>query len=228
MNLFCHSVNFANCPSAAREKLVLDLVRQEDFLCRCRNLPQISDALILNTCNRLEFYFYSKKHFDVSPVVDGFISHDCWNENKKVLDGLDVAGHLFKVAGGLESQIIGENEIFSQLKTAYIFALKCNSVDYMFHHMLHTAFRAAKAVRTHTNISTGALSIAQAAVQLAAEHIEIENAKAYVIGSGANAELVVKHLIRKKNQDYTIVARNPDVAAQLIGTSGKLDRKSVV
>ncbi|MGD0784942.1 MAG: glutamyl-tRNA reductase [Sedimentisphaerales bacterium] len=222
MNIVFQGVDFRNCPAAAREKLVLNFRQQEDFLRHCRNFPQISDAMILNTCNRLEFYFYSKKHFDVSPVVDNFISHNCWNEHKQVLKDLDVAGHLFKVAGGLESQIIGENEIFSQLKSAYIFALKCDSVDYMFHHLLHGAFRAAKAVRTHTNINTGALSIAQAAVQLAADNIAIDKAKVFVIGSGKNAELVVKHLIRKKVQDITIVARNPETAGQLIvKTTGK-------
>jgi glutamyl-tRNA reductase len=219
MNLFCQSVNFKDCPHGVGQKLVLDRRQQENFLRHCLNFPQISDALILNTCNRLEFYFYTKKDFNVSPIIDNFISHDCWNKHKQTFSGLDVAKHLFSVASGLESQIVGENEIFSQVKNAYTFALQCQTVKHTFHRLLHITFRAAKAVKTNTNISTGALSIAQAAVQLAADHIEIENAKAYIIGSGANAELVVKHLIRKKNQDYTIVARNLDVARQLIGTT---------
>ena len=86
----------------------------------------------------------------------------------------------------------------------------------MFHRLLHSAFRAAKAVKTHTNISAGALSIAQAAVELAADNSVIEEAKVFVIGSGTNAELVIKHLIRKNAGDITVVARNPDAAEQLI------------
>jgi glutamyl-tRNA reductase len=94
----------------------------------------------------------------------------------------------------------------------------------MFHHLLHSAFRVAKAVKTYTNISTGALSIAQAAVELAADNFatcgepveSIDKAKVLVIGSGANAELVAKHLIRKNVADITIAARNRIAAEQLI------------
>jgi glutamyl-tRNA reductase len=224
MNLFCQSVDFRTCPAGVREKLVLDPTRQELFLRSCREYPRISDALLLNTCNRLEFYFYAEKQFDTSAFIDDFISYDGWNKYKRTFTGLNVAGHLFSVAAGLESQIVGENEIFSQLKTAYSFALRCNTIDFMFHRLLHSAFRLAKAVRTQTNISTGALSIAQAAVELAADNFttcgepveSISGAKILVIGSGTNAELVIKHLIRKNAKDITILARNKDAAGQLI------------
>ena len=86
----------------------------------------------------------------------------------------------------------------------------------MFHRLLHSAFRVAKTVRTHTDINTGALSIAQAAVELAADNFNIGKAKILVIGSGVNAALVIKHLIRKNAGDITIVARNKDAAEQLI------------
>jgi glutamyl-tRNA reductase len=81
---------------------------------------------------------------------------------------------------------------------------------------LHSAFRLAKAVRTHTDINTGALSIAQAAVELAAVNFNIADAKILIIGSGSNAELIARHLIRKSAEDITIVARNKDAAEQLI------------
>ena len=219
MDLFCQSVNFKDCSAAAREKLVLDQQQQRNFLLNCRRCADISDALILNTCNRLEFYFYVKKWFDVSAIINNFISHNCWNEYKQTLYGLDVAGHLFSVAAGLGSQIIGENEIFSQLKSAYSFALRCETIKSMFHHLLHGAFRAAKAVKTHTNISTGALSIAQAAVELAMNVADVE-AKVFVLGSGTNAGLVVKHLIRKNVQDIAVAARNKTAGEQLIKNAG--------
>jgi glutamyl-tRNA reductase len=216
MDLFCQSVNFKDCPAAARGKLMLDQQQQRNFLRSCRGYSQISDALILNTCNRLEFYFYVKKQFDVSAIIDSFISCDYWDEYKQTFYGLDVAGHLFSVAAGLESQIIGENEIFSQLKSAYSFTLRCDTVKFMFHHLLHSAFRVAKAVRTHTDINTGALSIAQAAVELAADNFAIDKAIAVIVGSGTNAGLVLKHIIKKKVQDIIIVARNKTAAEQLI------------
>ncbi|MBU1260156.1 MAG: glutamyl-tRNA reductase [Planctomycetes bacterium] len=216
MNLFCQSVDFRTCPAAVREKLVLDSPRQEIFLQSCRQNPQISDALILNTCNRLEFYFCLVEDFDISAFIDDFISYNGWSEYKRTFQGLGAADHLFSVAAGVESQIIGENEIFSQLKSAYSFALHCNTIGFMFHRLLHSAFRLAKAVRTHTNINTGALSIAQAAVELAAVNFNIGKAKVLIIGSGSNAALVIKHLIRKNAEDITIVARNKDAAEKLL------------
>jgi glutamyl-tRNA reductase len=216
MNLFCQSVDFKDCPAAVRAELVLDKQRQRNFLNSCSGHIEISDALILNTCNRLEFYFCIVENFDISAFVDDFISYDGWNKYKRTFQGFDVASHLFSVAAGIESQIIGENEIFSQLKSAYSFALRCDTISFMFHRLLHSAFRVAKAVRTHTRINTGALSIAQAAVELAADNSDVSNAKVSVIGSGTNAELVIKHLIRKNAKDITIIARNKDAAEQLI------------
>lgn len=205
-----------NCPAAAAVGFVLDKGQQEDFLCLCRGNSQISDALILNTCNRLEFYFYAKKYFDITSLIGDFISNGYWNKYKQSFNGIDVAEHLFNVAAGLESQIVGENEIFSQLKSAYSFALGCETITFMFHHLLHSAFRVAKAVKTETDISSGALSLAGAAVALAAVNREIEKARVFVIGSGANAELVVKHLTKKKVRDITIVARKYVAATKFL------------
>jgi glutamyl-tRNA reductase len=181
---------------------------------------------VLNTCNRLEFYFYAKKTFDVSVFVSDFLKDkksdalNCWNKYKQIFSGLDAARHLFSVAAGIESQIIGENEILAQLKSAYSFALRCNTVKFMFHRLLHSAFRAAKAVRTHTDINTGALSIAQAAVELAADNFAVGKAIVVIVGSGTNAELVLKHLIKKKVQNITIAARNRIAGEQLIKRAG--------
>jgi len=220
MDLFCQSVNFMDCPGAAAN-FVLDKRQQEEFLRLCRDYPQISDCLILNTCNRLEFYFYVKKNFDVSGIIENFIKDD-WKQYSQSFKGINVARHLFRVAAGLESQIIGENEIFSQLKAAYSFALDCKTIKSVFHHVFHAAFRVAKAVRTQTDISCGALSIAGAAIVLAQINCEIEKAKVFVVGSGASAELLLKHLIKKNVKDITVVARNHISAMRLIGkTAGK-------
>jgi glutamyl-tRNA reductase len=226
MNLFCQSVDFKNCSTGAGEKLMLDSQQQRLFLRSCHTRPQISDSLVLNTCNRLEFYFYAKKTFDVFVFVSDFLKDkksdalNCWNKYKQIFSGLDAARHLFSVAAGIESQIIGENEILAQLKSAYSFALRCNTVKFMFHHLLHSAFRAAKAVRTHTDINTGALSIAQAAAELAADNFAVGKAIVVIVGSGTNAELVLKHLIKKKVQNITIAARNKIAGEQLIKRAG--------
>ncbi|MEN6385449.1 MAG: glutamyl-tRNA reductase [Phycisphaerales bacterium] len=233
-----------NCPEYG-EKFILDRQQKERFFEQCRDIPQISDCLILNTCNRLEFYFYARKNFDAAEMINVFFNSEetrllrhpaslklrrtprndtslCWEQNMEEFKGIEVPGHLFRVAAGLESQIIGENEIFAQLKSAYSFAIECNMIKAAFHHLFHCAFRVAKAVRTETEISSGALSIAGAAVVLAQINCEIEKAKVFVVGSGANAEVLLKHLIKKKVRDITVVGRNQNSTMELIKkTKGK-------
>ncbi|OQA02642.1 MAG: Glutamyl-tRNA reductase [Planctomycetes bacterium ADurb.Bin401] len=214
MELFCQSVDFKRCSIREAGLFVLEKKVQEEFLADCGRKSQISDALVLNTCNRLEFYFYAEDETVVSQVIEAHIG-GIWKDYAGKFSGMDAAEHLFRVAAGLESPIIGENEIFSQLKAAYSFALACGSVNYTFHHLLHCAFRIAKAVRSQTEISMGALSVAGAAVATASINRELEKARVIVIGSGANAELLVKHLIKKKVQDITVAARNCQAGSRL-------------
>jgi glutamyl-tRNA reductase len=218
--LICQSVNFTEC-SGAGINFVLDKQQQENFLYTCGKMRGISDCLILNTCNRLEFYFYAEKNFDASHLIECAVGNE-WENCAENFEGIEAVRHLFRVAGGLESQIIGENEIFAQLKAAYSFALNCGTIKTAFHRLFHSAFRLAKAVRSQTEISSGALSIAGAAIVLAQINCEIEKAKIFVVGSGANAELLVKHLVKKKAKDITVVARNHCSAMRLIG---KMDGK---
>ncbi|HAL44567.1 MAG: glutamyl-tRNA reductase [Planctomycetes bacterium GWF2_42_9] len=220
MILTCQSVNFSECSGEAIN-FVLDKCQQENFLSACEKMQEIGECLILNTCNRLEFYFYARENFDVLQFIADTVGSE-WAECAQNFEGIEAARHLFRVAAGLESQIIGENEIFAQLKAAYSFALDCGTIKTAFHHLFHSAFRVAKAVRSQTDISSGALSIAGAAIAMAQINCEIEKAKVFVVGSGANAELLVKHLAKRKVKDVTVVARNHCSAMRLIGkTSGK-------
>ncbi|MHC4501105.1 MAG: glutamyl-tRNA reductase, partial [Planctomycetota bacterium] len=178
----------------------------------------VSEAVILDTCNRIEFYVYAKKTFDVTGFLAELIGQvrpeglDTWHKYSRQSGEMDVVRHLFEVAAGLDSQMIGENQILSQVQSAYTLSLDCRMSKFMFHRLFHNAFRVGKAVRTSTNINCGAVSVSLAAVELAKTKIDLSSAPAMVIGAGENAELAAKYLLKAGLQNLIIANRNTEKA----------------
>lgn len=222
MKLVLNNLTYHNCPVEMREKVAFD-EQQRSFILRQMHTEQaISEAVILETCNRLEFYVYAKKNFD----VDGFLTElvtrlrpdavDAWRQYCRQAAGMDVVRHLFEVAAGLDSQMIGENQILSQVKSAYTQSLDCRMSKFMFHRLFHNAFRAGKAVRTHTDINCGAVSISLAAVELAKRKSDLSAVAAMVLGAGENAELAAKYLLKAGLSNLIIANRNTEKAEAMV------------
>ncbi len=186
--------------------------------------------MILQTCNRLEFYTYARKSFDCRGFLTALIGQvrpgagDTWSKYSSESLGIDVARHLFEVAAGLDSQMIGENQVLSQVKSAYTQSLDCRTSSMIFHRLFHNAFRAGKAVRTDTNINCGAVSVGLAAVELAKKKIKMTGSTAMVIGAGENAELVARYLL-KAGLSRLIIANRSKQRAKALASRLK-DRRS--
>jgi glutamyl-tRNA reductase len=174
----------------------------------------ISEAAILQTCNRLEFYTYARRSFDCRGFLASLIGRvrpdasDAWSKYSSEISGIDVARHLFGVAAGLDSQMLGENQVLSQVKLAYTQSLDCRTSSMIFHRLFHIAFRVGKAVRTNTNINCGAVSVGLAAVELARKEIKMSGSEAMVVGAGENAELVARYLLKAGLSRLIIANRN--------------------
>lgn len=214
MKLFLNNITYHNCPVDVREKVYFGDVHRHLMLRKMHTEAAISEAVILETCNRVEFYVYSKKTFNCSRFLTELIREvkpqavDAWGKYSRKSEGIDVVRHLFEVAAGLDSQMIGENQILSQVKSAYAESVDCKMSKFLFHRLFHSAFRAGKAVRTDTNINCGAVSIALAAVELAKDKMDLSVATAMVIGAGENAELVARYLIKAGLSDLMIANRS--------------------
>jgi len=221
MELVLQSVNYHKCPIEKREKVSFTDEQQHDILGALMNKQGISEAAILQTCNRTEVYLYAKKNIDWKKTVSRIMSQfgnsaaKRWQECSEEKRGIDVAGHLFAVAAGLDSQMLGENQILSQVKAAYIDSIECRASRFIFHRLFHTAFRAGKAVRTQTNINCGAVSISLAAVDLAKEEMNFWSSSAMVIGAGENAELAANYLVKGGIGSLLIANRSRDKAETL-------------
>jgi len=228
MKLVLNNITYHNCPVEVREKVVFTPQQRRFMLKQMRSQEEISEAAILQTCNRLEFYTYARKSFDCRGFLASLIGRvqpdasDAWSKYSSEISGIDVARHLFEVAAGLDSQMIGENQVLSQVKSAYTQSLDCRTSSMIFHRLFHIAFRVGKAVRTDTNINCGAVSVGLAAVELARKEIKMSGSAAMVVGAGENAELVARYLLKAGLSRLIIANRNKrraKVLASRLGTS---------
>jgi glutamyl-tRNA reductase len=214
MKLVLNNVTYHNCPVQLRERVAFTTEQRRSMLKKMHAEQHISEAVILQTCNRSEFYAYAKKDFDVSRSLAKFIGQvrpeaaDTWSKYNQESIGTDAVRHLFEVAAGLDSQMIGENQILSQVKSAYTESIDCQMSKFMFHRLFHNAFRVGKTVRTNTDINCGAVSISLAAVELAKKKIDLSASTAMVIGAGENAELAAKYLLKSAVPRLIIANRN--------------------
>jgi len=214
MKLVLNNVTYHNCPVQLREKVAFTTEKRRLMLKKMHAEKHISEAVILETCNRSEFYTYAKKDFDVSGFLTELIGQmqpeapDTWSKYSRESVGIDAVRHLFEVAAGLDSQMLGENQILSQVKSAYTESIDCRMSKFMFHRLFHNAFRVGKTVRTNTDINCGAVSISLAAVELAKKKIDLSASTAMVIGAGENAALAARYLLKAQLPTLIIANRN--------------------
>jgi len=221
MKLVLNNITYHNCPVHLREKVAFTQEQQRFMLRQMHPVEAISEAVILQTCNRLEFYLYVKKDFDCRKFLADLIGKACpdaldtWKQYCAQSTGIDIVRHLFEVAAGLDSQMLGENQILSQVKSAYTMSIDCRMSKIIFHRLFHNAFHAGKAVRTQTDINCGAVSISLAAVELARAKLGLPAATALIIGAGENAELAAKYLLKAKLPRLIVANRNLEKARDM-------------
>lgn len=136
------------------------------------DLPGIYEVVIVSTCNRIEFYTVSSVRYDPLELVERFYRdyrnididqlRDCFYVHK----GRHAAEHLFRVAAGVDSMVLGENQIQGQLREAYSSACSVKVTGKVIHRLFHHAFRVGKQVRTDTAMGKGACSVSSAATEL--------------------------------------------------------------
>ena len=183
----------------------------------------ISEALVLSTCNRVEITCVSeKKPEEIKPNVIKVWAEYC-GENPELLkehvywlEDLEAVRHLFSVASSLDSLVLGEPQILGQLKDAYRKSVDEKTAGVIINRLLHKSFSAAKKIRTETAVCSSAVSISYAAVELAKKIFgELHEQRAMLIGAGEMAELAALHLINSGLKEIMIANRTPERAREL-------------
>jgi glutamyl-tRNA reductase len=184
------------------------------------------EAVVLSTCNRAEIYalaendsaieaigqFFGEYHgVDPASLGDHFYSHR----------GNDAARHLFRVASGLDSLVVGEPQILGQVKTAYAAASDLRLAGTITHRLFHAAFAVGKRVRNETGLGEGTVSVSYAAIELARKIFgDLSELSVLILGAGEMAKLTGVHLRAQDVRQITIASRTIAAAEGLAGQLG--------
>ena len=234
MNLFCVGISHNSAPLDVREKLWFSDDEVRHALAQIKEF-RCSEAVLFSTCNRTELYVLAD---------DGSISPDSLKYfligRKKAenhvrsgdmfsLRAGDAVRHLFRVASGIDSMILGDVQILMQVKDGFNSAAEQGTAGIFMNRLFQLAFRVGKRARAETVIGDGAVSVSYAAVELAQRIFEdLQKKTALVIGAGETAELTATHLRGKEIGKLLITNRTLERAERLAekvqGTAVPYDR----
>jgi glutamyl-tRNA reductase len=230
VHILCVGLNHQTASVALRERLAFSTHRLEQALTRSiegneSGPGEIEELVILSTCNRVEVYAVSQQPaFD---LLEAFLSEpqnipacelspgELSPSLYHLIDG-DAIKHLFRVAAGLDSLVIGEPQILGQVAQAYEAAKQNGSAGKILSQLFQAAIRAGKRTHTETTISRNPASIASVAVHLMSETVpDLPTARVLVLGAGEMAELSVESLRKRGVKDITVVNRTLEKAQEL-------------
>jgi len=202
MTFLAVGINYNTAPVAIRERLAFPADTLHTSLLDLRQVSEISEAAILSTCNRTEFYCTANtadEKFLIDWVAETKnIAPDTFKPYLYTHADNQLIRHIFRVACGLDSMILGEPQILGQMKSAYQMACEAGTLGKNLGKLFQQTFTAAKKVRTDTAIGSSPVSVAFAAVQLAQQiFANLKEQTALLIGAGETIELTARHLTQQ-------------------------------
>lgn len=205
MNIFITEVNYRTTPLDIREKLSFSAVEQKQAVKAVFQLEGVTECVLLSTCNRTEVYIYTTTgalEIDkIQELLCRIKSVDIYDYKKyfNVFHGLKAVQHLFKVACGLDSMVLGEDQILGQVKDAYEIAMELGTSSSVLNTLFRDAITVAKRAKTQTGISKSALSVGSLTVKLLMElYQEQFREKCFLmIGTGKMGTITLKNLLDK-------------------------------
>ncbi|HZS17767.1 MAG TPA: glutamyl-tRNA reductase [Candidatus Udaeobacter sp.] len=226
MNLFCVGLSHHTANVETRERFAGGAAAGSAL-----RQAGCAEALVLATCNRVEVYGVSEKRVSTDEIAQ------CLSQRSEVIVGghsetppfyryeaEECVQHLFRVACGLDSMVVGETEILGQTKKAYQSARTDGAVGPLLHRLFQRAFRVAKQVRTHTQIARGSVSVGSVAVDLAEKIFgELGNCSVLVLGAGETSERTARALVSRGVMDLRVSNRSNDRARELAQKVGGRD-----
>jgi glutamyl-tRNA reductase len=222
MNILCAGLNHRTAHLDVRERFAVRESEMAEVLGRVRGIDGVSGAVMLSTCNRVELYAAS-----LCPLraLDGFRSILAERSGLEAPlyhhDTPRAVRHLFRVASGLDSMVIGETEILGQVKKAYSVAADAGAATRPLHKLFQHAFRVAKSVRTETQITSGPTSVGSVAVELAGKIFgSLEGRRVMILGAGEISERTARSLQSRGVRSVIVSNRTYERAAALAAEIG--------
>lgn len=221
MPLLAYGINHQTAPIAVREKLAFSPETIPDTLKALTAEEGIEEAVIISTCNRTEIYANLSTYFPLQQWLqkEKEIKHIDLSAYDYAFHDIDAVRHMMRVASGLDSMVLGEPQIFGQIKQAYQFAQEAGTIGVFLQQLFPAIFQTSKHIRTNTDICTHPVSLAYTITQLAKKlHGDLSGCHALLVGSGEMIELVARHLHQNDIKNLTFANRTIEKTQALADT----------
>jgi glutamyl-tRNA reductase len=220
LSFYAIGLSYKKADAEMRGKFSVDAPSKINLLTQAKH-DGIESLIVTSTCNRTEIYGFAEHPFQLIKLL-------CENSNGTVEDFQKVAyvyknkeaiSHLFKVGTGLDSQILGDFEIISQIKIAFNESKSIGLVNAFMERLVNSVIQASKKIKTDTEISSGATSVSFASVQYILKNVEnIKDKNILLFGTGKIGRNTCENLVKhSKNEHITLINRTKDKAEKLAG-----------
>jgi glutamyl-tRNA reductase len=221
MPLILVGLNHRTAPVEVRERLSVPEQKLLETTNALRSIEGVDGAAVISTCNRVEAVVSTRDEDVIANVVQWLSSRATTHRSELekhlyILRHGDVVKHLFRVASGLDSMIVGEPQIGGQVRKAFAAAVELGSADSLLMQVFENTMRVAKRIRTDTGIGEHAVSIPYAAVELAKKIFgDLRGLQVLLLGAGDMGELTAEHLHQQEVKQVFVANRSHDRAVEL-------------
>lgn len=221
-HLYFYSVglSYKKADAEVRGQFSLDAVAKNRLLEQAKT-EGIESLIVTSTCNRTEIYGFAEHPFQLIKLIcdNSNGSVDAFQKVGFVYKNQEAINHLFRVGTGLDSQILGDFEIISQIKTSFAHAKSMGLTNAFTERLVNAVIQASKRIKTETEISSGATSVSFASVQYILKNVEdISNKNILLFGTGKIGRNTCENLVKHtKNEHITLINRTKDKAEKLAG-----------
>ena len=233
MELLCLGLNHRTAPVEVRERFAVGSPKLGEACTELAALAEASEAVVISTCNRTEFYLaavdareaFGKIEMRLAEKiqVDSSVAAHFYRKEKS-----EAARHLCRVVSGLDSMMLGETEIFGQVKQAYQSALDAGATGIVLNRLFQRAFNVGKKVRTETSIQEGSTSVGNVAVDLAEKIFgHLKNSEVMILGAGEMSRITAQSLVSRGAKSIFVTNRSferaQELAAEMGGSAVRFD-----
>lgn len=225
----CLGLNYRTTPVEVRERIAFGETRLSEALRQVRELPGFAETVVLSTCNRVELYgvleaVTPQQGFELLQdyLVRYFELHEEQAEALSFyhLNAEETARHLFRVVSGLDSMVLGETEIFGQVKQAYKAAFEAGVTGKWLNKLFQQAFQVGKKVRNETTIQRGSTSVGSVAVDLCEKVFDLKQCRVMLVGAGEMSRTCAQSLMSRGAKSVIVSNRSYDRAVELATEMG--------
>lgn len=226
MELLCLGLNHKTAPVEVRERFAVGTAKLGEAARELLALDCVAEGVVISTCNRTEFYLAATNAADAFALLESYLAEKTSAECNAAahfyrIEKSDAARHLCRVVSGLDSMMLGETEIFGQVKQSYQAALEAGTTAGVLNRLFQRAFGIGKKVRTDTRIQEGSTSVGNVAVDLAEKIFgHLKDSEVMILGAGEMSRITAQSLVSRGARSIFVANRSYERACELAGEMG--------